>query len=132
MSAIVNDVYKKTGVGYLCGKGTLPSLTIRLYSNNVAFGDGTTSGLTECSGSGYSAQAAGSSVWTLSSTSGTGTSTSSTFTFTFTGAITIWGWYATDGNNSNAYVMGEQFSSSFVFTSVGGTLLLQVVVNGTD
>jgi hypothetical protein len=132
MSAIMNDAYKELVAGWACGKGSLPSLTIHLFTNNVTFGDSTTSGLTEASGSGYSSIAVAPSTWTLSTTTGNGISTQAGVTFTLTGSFTFYGWYATDNNNGNAYVMGETWSSSVVFGGGGGTLQLNLVLDVLD
>jgi hypothetical protein len=132
MSGVVNDQYKEKLAGYLVGIGTLPNLTLHLFSAGGTFGDATTSGLTECTGSGYASQSAASGVWTLSTTSGNGIATTAQFTFTFTGALTVQGWWLSDGNNSNAYVAGFTFSTAIGYSAGGGTLLLTVVIDVLD
>jgi hypothetical protein len=103
---------------------------VHLYSNNYSpqhTDTYSTYAPHELSGGGYSPiQLVNPSAnWTIAAIGAGAQASYVMITWTFTGAQTLWGYWLSDGTNTYS-LWAEQFASSFVYGSGGGTFLLQL------
>lgn len=110
----------------LAYSGGLNAMRLRLFSNNITVADTTVIGdFTECTFTGYAAQAP---AWsTPANVANVAQTLSGTRTFTYSGVATttVYGYYLTDAAGTTLYG-GETFSSPVTLSTLIPSLLLAI------
>jgi len=129
MAATVCNGGRNVVTQRLLGQSTAVSLTLKIFvSNTTPTVTDTPSTYTECSVTGYAAQALTASSWSGSTTGGVATYTYPAVTFTFSANVaaqTAYGYYVVE-TNSNTVLFAQQFSSNYPIPAAGGSVTVNL------
>lgn len=131
MAGKATNSFYSTVLNALLTGGSVPTLKLRLYSNNYTptltdvVGD-----YTEVTAAGYSAITLSSGSWSVSVVSGQVVASYTGQIFTMTAAVTVYGYYVTDSSATEVLWAELASGGPFTYGSGGGSIYVQLNLYG--
>ena len=123
MALVLPDVGEVVLMNYILNKSTPNDVRMHLFTNNVTPAEDTVIGdLTEATQAGYAIISLPNGTWTVTTTSSITTGVHTEVTFSFSENATLYGYFITDGTDTNLLWLESFDTGPFVLGAGGGNV----------